>query len=249
MKSKSKALQRRHNGNGNGTAAQAQERLHHSVLTWVSHDLKTPLTCIIGSLETYERTKEKLSTGKKNTLIGLALKEAYRLDSYLSNILYMAQIESDAVKIKEELCVMDLLLEDCLMALGYRLSGCDVSVKAIPVTFPVTTDCKLLTRAMSILLYNAARYGGLHPVIGVEYELVDDQVVIRVRDNGPGIPKAKLESIFSKHTRSVTPNARQHGTGLGLPICREIMRLLSGTVTVANLAKGKGAVFTLAFPA
>jgi len=226
-----------------------REKLHRAVLTSVSHDLKTPLSCIIGSLEIYERTKEKLTLEKKNILINTALQEAYRLDSFVTNILDMAKLESGALKIKKELCVMDLLLEDCLILLGRRLQECDVSIKAIPATFPVTTDPLLLMRAICIVMDNAARYASLHPVINVEYEKVGDQVLIRVQDNGPGIPKEKMEEIFSKYARFAIQDHKHSGTGLGLPICREIMRLLGGTVTVANLAGGNGTIFTLAFAA
>ncbi len=228
---------------------QERERLHRSVLTSVSHDLKTPLTCIIGSLEVYERTKEKLSLDKKNTLIDTALKEAYRLDSFITNILDMAKLESGTVKPKKELCVMDLLLEDCLIVLGHRLSECKVSIQAIPAPFSVTADPLLLMRALCIVLDNAAKYGPVHPVIKVEYKKIGEQVVIRIEDNGPGIPESKLEEIFSKYARFAIEDHKHAGTGLGLPICREIMCLLDGTVAVKNLAGGKGAEFTLAFAA
>ena len=125
----------------------------------------------------------------------------------------------------------------------------DVNVKAIPATIPVTTDPLLLMRAICIVLDNAAKYGPLHPVIGVEYEKVGKQAVIRITDNGPGIPKSQMEEIFSKYARFAIQDHKHSGTGLGLPICREIMRLLDGTVMVVNRAGGKGAVFTLAFAA
>lgn len=226
-----------------------REKLHRAVLTSVSHDLKTPLSCIIGSLEIFERTKEKLTAEKKNTLIHTALQEAYQLDSFITNILDMAKLESGAVKLKKEVCVMDLLLEDCLVLLGHRLDACDVTIKAVPVTFPVTTDPLLLMRAICIVLDNAAKYGTAHPKIGVEYEKVGSRVLICIRDDGPGIPKPKLKEIFSKYARFAIQDHKHSGTGLGLPICREIMRLLGGTVTVANCAGGKGVVFTLAFAA
>ena len=104
-------------------------------------------------------------------------------------------------------------------------------------------------RAICIVLDNAAKYGDLHPVINVEYERIGEQAVIRIEDNGPGIPKSSMEDIVSKYARFAIQDHKHSGTGLGLPICREIMRLLDGTVTVANLAGGKGAVFTLAFAA
>lgn len=226
-----------------------RERLHRIVLTSVSHDLKTPLACIIGSLEIYERTKEKLTPEKKNILINTALQEAYRLDSFITNILDMAKLESDLVKVKKELCVMDILMEDCLMTLGHRLQDCKVTIKAIPATFSINTDPLLLTRAICIVLDNATKYGSLRPEIYVEYEKSGDQVQIRVKDNGTGIAPSKMEELFSKYARFAVADSKYSGTGLGLPICREIMRILGGTVRVENQPDNKGAMFTLAFPA
>ncbi len=226
-----------------------RESLHRSILTSVSHDLKTPLACIIGSLEIFERTKEKLSKEKQNILINTALQEAYRLDSFITNILDMAKLESNSVAIKKELCVMDMMLEDCVIMLGHRLHECKISIKAIPETFPVTTDAVLLMRAISIILDNAAKYGPPDTAIGIEYEKINGQVVIRIQDNGPGIEPSQLEEIFSKYARFAMEDHKGAGTGLGLPICREIMRLLGGTVTVANIEGGKGALFTLSFAA
>lgn len=231
-----------------GSFPQDHEQLHRNVLTSVSHDLKTPLTCIIGALEVYERSKEKLTLEKKNTLIHTALQEAYRLDGFITNILDMAKLENGDLALKKELCVMDLLLEDCLIMLGSRLRDSEVNIKAVGDTFTLNTDPMLLTRAICIVLDNAAKYGPRHPVICVEYEKIEEQVIIRIGDNGLGIPKSKLEDIFSKYTRFAIQDHKHAGTGLGLPICREIMRLLGGTVTAAN-QKGSGAEFTLAFAA
>ncbi len=233
----------------NNSFEHERDQLQRSVLRAVSHDLKTPLACIIGSLEIYGRTKEKLSPDKQNALIDTALQEAYRLDSLLTNVLEMARLEQGAVQVKHQSYDMDLLLQDCLVQLGHRLSGCDIGIKAIPASFSVTTDPLLLTRAICMVLDNAAIHGPAHPVIGITYEMSGEQAVIHIQDNGPGILETKLEEIFSKYTRFTPPGHAHAGTGLGLPICREIMRLLGGTITAANLADGSGAVFTLAFPA
>lgn len=233
----------------NNSFEQRRERLHRDTLSAVSHDLKTPLACIIGSLEIYERSKEKLSPEEINTLLTTARLEAYRLDDLISNILDMSKFESGTVLVKNQLCPMDLLLEDCVIQLGQRLHECDISITAIPATFSVTTDPLLLMRAICMVLDNAAKCGPARPVIGIEYEMSGDQVIVRILDNGPGIPESKLEEIFSKYTRFSRPGHAHTGTGLGLPICREVMRLLGGTVTAANLADGRGAVFTLTFPA
>jgi two-component system sensor histidine kinase KdpD len=233
----------------NPSFKEGHERVHRDVLTAVSHELKTPLASIIGSLEIYNRANEKLTVDKRKILIDTALQEAYRLDSIITDILDLAKLESGTVNVRKELCVMDLLIEDCLILLGRHLRECDITVNALPATFAVTTDPLLLVRAIRIVLDNAAKYGGPNPVIGVEYEKVGKLVVVHVQNNGPGIPESKLDNLFSKDAQFTIQDIEHPGMGLGLPICREIMRLLEGTVTVDNLANGKGAVFTLAFAA
>jgi K+-sensing histidine kinase KdpD len=231
------------------TVEAERERLHRSVLNSISHDLKTPLACIIGSLEICERATEKLSFEQRATLIQTALKEAYRLDSFITNILDMAKLESGTVKVKKEPIRLEHLLDDCLITLGPRLSACEVYIKATPSCMSITSDPVLLARAVCILLENSAKYGTERPIIHITYQRAGDQVVIRVEDNGPGIADHKMEEVFSKYARLSAQDSKQAGTGLGLPICREILRLLGGTVRVENLPHKKGAVFTLSFPA
>lgn len=227
---------------------QAREEMHRSILTLVSHDLKTPLACIIGSLEIFECTKDKLSPEKQALLINTALQEAYRLESFINNILDMAKFECNAVRVKKERCDMVVLLDECLAVHGARLNDCNITIHGIPRPFMMMTDHVLLSRAICIVVDNAAKYSRPHPVILIEYEQINNEIVIRIIDNGRGVSSSHLESIFSKYERIARQDHKHAGTGLGLPICREIMRLLDGTVTASNLAGGKGAVFTLTFP-
>ncbi|MEQ1888475.1 MAG: ATP-binding protein, partial [Alphaproteobacteria bacterium] len=226
-----------------------REQLHRSLLSAVSHDLKTPLACIIGSLEIYERSKDQLPPDKQNILINTALQEAYRLDSLLTSILEMARLESGAVQVNKQPYDMELLLQDCQAMLGHRLSGCDIRIRPVSGAFPITTDPVLLARAICLILDNSARHGQAHPVINVAYERSGDQVLIRIQDNGPGVPESRLEAIFAKYARFAPLGGAHSGIGLGLPICREIMALLGGAVMAAIPANGAGAVFTLSFPA
>src|SRR5690606_4027807 len=92
------------------TMQHERELLHRIILTSDSHDLKTPLASIIGSLETYDLTKKKLSEDKKDILLNTALQEAYRLNGFINNILDMARLEGGAIQLKKEICIMDLLL-------------------------------------------------------------------------------------------------------------------------------------------
>lgn len=225
---------------------EAREQIHRQTLSAVSHDLKTPLATIIGSLEIYNRMDERLDNEKKKALVNSALTEAYRLDNFITNILDMAKLEGGMVKVKTEKCDLKWLLEDALVRLGPRRSKGDFTLTPIGTKPLVQVDTMLLGRAVVLVLDNALKHAGKHPVVVVEYGTEGNKGLIRVRDNGPGIPKGKEREIFSKYTRLGKAD-QQTGTGLGLTICREIMRTLAGEVTAENDAAG-GAVFLLVFP-
>ncbi len=225
-----------------------RERIHRQMLSSVSHDLKTPLASIIGSLEVYERLHDKLPEDRKQALLHVALQEAYRLDSFVTNILDMAKFENDAVKPRAEETDIKSLIGNCVTRLSHRLQGSVLTIEDKMESISAVTDSTLLCRALSLIIDNAVKYGGKDPKITIRYGTIDGNAFIEARDNGPGIDQSRLESIFSKYTRFAGQDTQAAGTGLGLAICREIMRLLGGRVTAMNYPEG-GAVFTLNVPA
>jgi two-component system sensor histidine kinase KdpD len=225
-----------------------RERLHRQILSSVSHDLKTPLASIIGSLEVYERMDGRLSECQRQSLITVALQEAYRLDNFITNILDMAKLENGMVKLRRETVALGALLEDCITRLGHRLRESKVLIEAPTGPCELMTDPTLLARAVCLLLDNAVKYGGHPATIRIAFGQDDEgQRFICVMDNGAGVSEARLEDIFSKYTRLARGDQQNAGTGLGLAICRAIMRLLQGSVTAANDKEG-GMIFTLHFP-
>ena len=227
----------------------AREQIHRQMLSAVSHDLKTPLATIIGSLEIFQRMGDKLSPEKKSSLMLSALGEAYRLDNFITNILDMAKLESGMVKIKNEPTDICLLLQDCITRLGPRAKNGRITLSALPCRGRLfSTDPMLLGRAVGLVLDNALKHTGKEPHITISCELTEQELVIDIQDNGPGIATDKHEAIFSKYTRLSRNDQQNAGTGLGLSICRQIMLLLSGSVEVHNHSAG-GAVFRLRAPA
>jgi K+-sensing histidine kinase KdpD len=226
-----------------------REREHRRLLSSVAHDLKTPLASIIGSLEAYERMRPCLSPEKQEALIHLALQEAYRLDGFIGNILTMARLENGAVTVRKEPVKIAAIVEGSLSRFQNRLRNCQVRLLAEgKVGTPVVTDPALLGQAFGLLLDNAIRYAIVtSPSLDVRYGVEDRAAYIEVHDSGPGVPEGKLEAIFSKYVRLDDQDGINARAGLGLAICREIMRLLDGTASVANRVEG-GAAFVLRFP-
>jgi K+-sensing histidine kinase KdpD len=225
-----------------------RELIHRQMMSSVSHDLKTPLASIIGSLEIHDQMKAQLKPEKMQVLLDTALQEAYRLDNFISNILDMAKLETHQVKVKGELCDIGRLLEDCITQLAPHLKDSRLEIHSISGIITATIDPMLLQRAIGLLVDNSVKYGGTPSVITIEYGRGDfAQYFIRVRDHGPGVSASEREAIFCKYTRFAKQDMQNAGTGLGLAICREIMCLLEGSVSVGNHPEG-GAVFTLQFP-
>lgn len=228
-----------------------REMIHINMLSSVSHDLKTPLASVIGSLEIHERMKDKLPQEKKEALIATALQEAYRLDNFVTNILEMAKLENNMVKIQHEPCHIGALINDCRIKLGHRLRDLEVKVEAVTGEVVIETDPALLSRVIQQILDNAVKYGGAPPVVYIEYGMDEDKhmCVIHIHDNGKGIPEHQQEEVFKKYTRFAKQDQQAAGTGLGLSICKEIMRLLKGSVKACVSHKNAtGACFTLMIP-
>jgi two-component system sensor histidine kinase KdpD len=225
-----------------------RERIHRQMLSSVSHDLKTPLAAIIGSLEIFGRMREVLTPEKAQILLDTALKEAYRLDGFITNILDMAKLENAMVRLHLDICHLSTLLHDCVEKSGQRLQGSHITIAPIDQKLECKTDAALLCRAISLLIDNAIKFS---PEQDSEVRLSayaqGPRLVIEVSDNGPGIPEDKMEEIFSKYTRIKRQDHQNAGTGLGLPIARSIAQLLGGNVLAANRPDG-GALFTLYIP-
>ena len=197
---------------------ETREQLHRQMLSAVSHDLKTPLATVIGSLEIYSRMHDKLTYEKKNMLIESALMEAYRLDNFITNILDMARLENDMIKIAVARCELSSLMQDCLTRLGPRREKGTITLSPLGSDTVIFSDPMLVGRATAILLENALKHAGANPIITVEYGVENNRSIIRVRDNGGGIPKGKEEEVFSKFTRLKKRDQQNAGKAKGTDV-------------------------------
>ncbi len=228
-----------------------REYLHRQMLSSVSHDLKTPLATIIGSLEVMTMLYDKLPEEKRRSLISSALTEAFRLDYFITNILDMAKFEADAVRPRFEAARLGQMVQDSLTRLGPLKTRGELVVHDGKGPDDIVTDSMLGARAIGLVLHNAFKHGAPKgsaeaPRIEVDYAMKNGKGVVHIRDRGDGIPPDKQAAVFDKYTRLSKADQQTAGTGLGLTICQHIMRLLDGEIGVANHPEG-GAVFTLTY--
>ncbi|MDI7775644.1 ATP-binding protein [Asticcacaulis sp. EMRT-3] len=236
------------------THDEIREYLHRQMLSSVSHDLKTPLATIIGSLEVMTMLYDRLSEEKRKSLISSALTEAFRLDYFITNILDMAKFEADSVKPRFEAARLGQMIQDALARMGPLKTKGEIRITATAARDELTTDPMLGSRAIGLVLHNAFKFGGRRegrvtesPVIEVQYGVANGEGFVRIRDHGDGIPDSQQVAVFDKYMRLQKTDQQNAGTGLGLTICQSIMRLLGGRIEVANHPDG-GAIFTLFYP-
>lgn len=220
-----------------------KETLYRHMLSTVSHDLKTPLATIIGSLEVCTLLEAKLSEDKRRTLISSALSEAYRLDKFITNILDMAKLESGAVSPRPELTHLTPLIRDSITRLGPLKDRGVIRLHNLGGD-SFMTDGMLLSRVIGLIIENALKHTGTSPEVDIDYGVNENGVFVHVRDHGPGVPEDKMRAIFSKYTRLKKQDQQTAGTGLGLSIAEQIMALLGGRVELKNHPES-GAVFSL----
>lgn len=224
-----------------------REKLRAMLLSSVSHDLKTPLASVIGSLSVYRSMGDRLPAEQRQTLIVTALDEAQRLDSFITNILDMTRIESGQVQMKHEWVEPQLLISDVLKRLRDRIRNHKVTVHPLAQPLEVRMDRMMTGQILQNLLDNAAKYTPAGTHIEINWRLNGTHCVCEVRDHGPGIPDSQLEKVFDKYTRVHRQDSQVAGTGLGLAIARAVMNAQNGYINASNHPEG-GAIFTVALP-
>ncbi len=218
-----------------------RDYLRSALLSSVGHDLRTPLTAIIGAAAELRRAQTK-----DPELLATIESEAGKLERYISNLLDMARIESGAVKLKIECVDLVDAVAAALKDLRPGLAANEVDVD-LPADLPlVRADPQLLHHCLINLIDNAARYSGAAGRIRVAAQTVKDEVRLMVEDQGPGLPVERERALDA--LIRIEGSDRKGGAGLGLAIVKAFAEAMGAKVTAANREAGPGASFTLRFP-
>jgi two-component system, OmpR family, sensor histidine kinase KdpD len=221
------------------------ERLRNSLLSALSHDLRTPLAALVGLAESLAITKPALSSGQLDTAHAIA-GEARRMGALVNNLLEMARIESGDVKLRRQWQPFEEVVGSALKAAQTALSHHRVEVTLARDLPLVEFDATLIERVLYNLLENAGKYTPPGTVVTLSAEIAGGELLASVSDTGPGIPKGQEEAIFEKFTRGVRESATP-GVGLGLAISRAIVEAHHGRIFAANIPAG-GARITFTLP-
>ena len=222
------------------------ERLRNSLLSSISHDLRTPLATIVGSASTLVEEDNALKAEDKLELNRAIYDEAQRMSSLVNNILDMARLDAGAVVLNKQWYPLDEIIGVVLTRLQKRLAGRPVTVKLPPGTPMIYVDTVMIEQVLINLLENVLRYTPEKSPVEITGEASSFAVEISVADQGPGIPKGFESQLFEKFYR-VRHEAAQSGVGLGLAICRAIIEAHGGSIQAQNRPTG-GAVFSFMIP-
>jgi two-component system sensor histidine kinase KdpD len=221
------------------------ERLRNSLLSAVSHDLRTPLTALVGLADTLSILKPPLPPAHAEVAEAIRA-QAARVGAMVNNLLDMARIEAGAVKLNRQWQPLEEIIGAAIGANKQQLHAHVVRVADMRQLPLVEFDAMLLERVFSNLLENAAKYTPPGSTISIDAQVRDRDIEISVSDNGPGFPAGTEESIFEKFTRgekeSPTP-----GVGLGLAVSKAIVEAHRGRMWAERPAGG-GARFVFTLP-
>lgn len=222
----------------------ASERLRSSVLSALSHDLRTPLTILVGLADSLAMSRPALEGKQKDTAEAVR-DQAMRMAGLVENLLDMARLHAGEVKLRREWQPLEEVVGASLKLLERALDAHPVRVD-LPADLPLLEfDAVLIERVFCNLLENAAKYAPAGSPIEIAARRNGLAVEVSIRDFGSGIPDARRDRIFEMFVRGA-PESPKPGVGLGLAICRAIVEAHGGTISAVNCAPG--ACFTFKLP-
>jgi len=226
------------------------EKLQKTLLDTISHDLKTPLTTIMGSLNTLLSERPNLDERSRLELVTVAYDQAKRLNRLVTGVLEMTRLEAGATHLHRAPCHVADLVREIVTLLRETLGARECRVTLPQGLPPISIDVTLLAHALANVLENAAKFSPPDAPIDIAARTEDGQVIISVADRGVGIPAAALDHIFEKFYRlrqSASLRPAVGGTGLGLAIAKGIVEAHGGRIW-AEQRLGGGTTVQVSLP-
>jgi K+-sensing histidine kinase KdpD len=221
------------------------EQLRNSLLSSVSHDLRTPLAVVQGAATALLDDWDDLPAARRREFLETISDETLRLNRIVRNLLDMTALDANALRVKKELQPIEEVIGVALGRLEELLRDHPIETD-VPHDLPlVALDATLIDQVLVNLVENAAKYSPVGSSIQVSAHRAAGGVEVAVADRGPGLTPGDEEQIFEKFYRA---NRTQPGMGLGLTICRGIVRAHGGTIR-AEARPGGGALVRFTLPA
>ncbi|VVO87141.1 Sensor protein KdpD [Pseudomonas fluorescens] len=224
------------------------EQLRSALLASVSHDLRTPLTSMRGSIDSLLALGEAIPLEDRRELLEGTRDEAERLDRYIQNLLDMTRLGHGALKLARDWVSPADIVGSALNRLRAVLAPLEVSTD-VPAQLPLLyVHAALIEQALINVVENAARFSPSHGRLQLKAGADDSEVFFSVSDEGPGIPEEERAKIFDMFYTAARGDRGGQGTGLGLAICQGMVGAHGGRISVADGIEGHGTCITLHLP-
>ncbi|MGH8945798.1 MAG: sensor histidine kinase [Acidimicrobiia bacterium] len=202
--------------------------IKNDFVTLVSHELRTPLTSIAGFADTLEESWENLPSEEVYEFLSIINRQAMYLGDLVEDVLVIPRLEANRLRLEPELFDLGDLFED-VAQMVFPSGGRKSSLVSLPDGVRVHADRRRVQQIIRNLLENARKYGG--DQVLVEGQVLGDQYLVIISDNGPGVPDEETRRVFENFEQVSKGEAREStGIGLGLPIARRLARLMGGDV-------------------
>jgi two-component system sensor histidine kinase KdpD len=221
-------------------------RFYNTLLNSLSHELRTPITTIIGATDNLQSYNGNLSDENRKILVNEISSASMRLNQQVENLLNMSRLEAGFIQPKKDWCDVNELIYTAVNRAENNLRHHKMNVH-VPDSLPLfQLDFIWMEQVLFNLINNAALYTPENTVISIKAECKDEHLILTVSDNGKGFPQEEIDKVFDKFYR--LQNSKAGGTGLGLSIAKGFVEAHNGTIKVENAQLG-GARFIIEIPA
>ena len=222
------------------------DRLQEDFIATVSHELLTPLGFIKGYATTLLREDTNWDDNTRREFLAIIDEEADRLRELIDNLMDSSRLQAGTLRLTFQSLRLDAFLRDIAARSTSRNDALVVNLELDPSGLQVPADPTRLAQVFDNLIINATKYAPGAPIT-ITLDKADNQAHIAVRDAGPGIATVHLENLFKRFYRAPTNDTTVRGTGLGLFICRQIIRAHGGEIK-AESTVGQGTTFHIYLP-
>lgn len=224
-------------------ALERADELKTNFIALAAHELRTPVTSVVGFVETIVRRERELPDSVREELQQVLLQQSRRMRNLVEQLLDLSRLDAEAVQIRPECVgVRDRVAEIVAAAAGERAGDVRISV---PPELEATVDASAFDRIVTNLVVNALRYGAPPVLVGAEHR--DRHFRVSVEDRGSGVPADFVPQLFERFARSETTRSHPGGSGLGLAIASSYANAHGGDL-IYEPAEPHGARFELVLP-
>ncbi len=218
-----------------------KEKMRGNLLRAISHDLRTPLTSIYGSASTISENYSSLSDSDKLTMLKSIKEDSQWLIRMVENLLSVTRFDNKNMTLVKSSIVLEELIDSTLSKFNNRYPDIKVDLDMPDDFITVSVDPILIEQVLMNILENSVQHAKGMTKISLRIFVMGDNVIFEVKDDGIGIPKENINSLFTSYSPLSTDDTH-HNMGIGLNVCASIIKAHSGTITAEN-AKDGGAIF------